>query len=341
MPKGREMRFAQEDVDLINRAVPGIEMISPQYRKTVQIRYKKYSINSECEAVNPNFEEMRRMYPMAGGRFLSVKDVDEQRRVIVLGSKIAKETFGDEEPIGKTLLYDGVPFLVVGIIQPKIQTSSNNGPDEERTIVPYTTFRTMYGNKNVNSIVIRPTDPSRQEQVKQGVFEVLGRKYHFDPTDERALYIWDFIEEARLNEKISIGITIFLFSVGLLTLLIAGVGVANVMYAIVKERAKEIGVRIAVGAKRSHIMAQFIVQALLVAFIGGAIGLTFSYLVVMGVRMIPAEPDGPMQFLGHPILSPFIMLATTGILATIGLLAGYFHARKAANVDPIESLRYE
>lgn len=341
MAKGRQIDFVEEDVDMLEHAIPGIAMISPQYRKYVQLRYKKFSTNTECEGVNPNFEEMRRMYPMAGGRFLSSKDVQEQRRTLVLGSKIAKDIFGDEEPAGKALLLDGIPFTVVGIIQPKLQTSSNNGPDAERAIIPYNTFRTMYGNKYVNSIVIRPTDPGKQPAVKESLYRVLGRKYHFDPTDERALGIWDFIEEEKIGEKITLGITLFLFSVGFLTLLIAGVGVANVMYAIVKERTREIGVRMAVGAKRSHIMAQFLFQALLVAFIGGAIGLSFSYGVVAIVRMLPAETDGPMQFLGRPILSPVIMMITTGILTVIGIVAGLFPARRAANVDPIESLRYE
>ena len=143
-----------------------------------------------------------------------------------------------------------------------------------------------------------------------------------------------------MGEKINIGITIFLFSVGFLTLLIAGVGVANVMYVVVKERTREIGIKLAVGAKRSYILAQFISEALLLAFVGGAIGLLFSWGVVSIVHLFPSD-EGAMQFLGKPILSPAIMLITTGILGIIGLLAGLFPARKAASLDPVESLRYE
>lgn len=340
LPKGRRVRMVEDDAWLLQRAIPMIDMISPQYRRTVTLTYKKFSTTTECEGVNPGFEEMRRMYPAAGGRFLNEADLLHQRRVMFLGSEIAREIFGEEDPIGKTVMVDGIPFTLVGLMQKKIQTSMNNGPDTRRAVMPYTTFRTRYGYKYVNSMVVRPSDPTKQEVVKSEIYRVLGRKYDFDPTDERALGIWDFIENEKMGEKISIGIAIFLGSVGFLTLLIAGVGVANIMYIVVKERTREIGIKMAIGARRRYILAQFIFEALLIAMIGGGLGLLFSMGVISVVQLLPAE-DGPMQFLGRPVLSHTIMFLTTSILMIIGLLAGFFPARKAASLDPVESLRYE
>ena len=342
LPKGRRVRMMEEDADLLQKVIPAIDMISPQYRKNVQLTYGKFSITAECEGVNPLFEEMRRMYPAGGGRFLNEVDLLDQRRVLFLGDEIAKTIFKDEDPVGKTILVDNVPFTIIGTMQKKIQTSMNNGPDADRAIIPYTTFRTTYGNIYVNTLLVHPTDPSQQERVKSEIYRVLGRKYQFDPGDERALGIWDFIEAERISNKIGIGLSIFMFSIGFLTLLIAGVGVANVMYVVVKERTREIGIKMAIGARRSYILSQFIFEALLLAFIGGSIGMLFSFGVVSAVRMLPAG-DGinAMQFLGRPVLSLTTMLMTTGVLAAIGLLAGFFPARKAASVDPVESLRYE
>jgi len=340
LPKGRRIRMTEDDVELLRHAIPLIDMISPQYRETVTLTYKKVSTREECEGVNPSFEEMRRMYAVQGGRFLNEADVTQQRHVLFVGFELAKSLFAQEDPIGKTVDVDGTPYTLVGVMQKKMQTSMNNGPDTRRAIVPFSTFRAKYGYRYVNSIVIRPKDPSKQGLLKSEVYRVLGRKYDFDPQDERALGLWDFVEEEKTGEKISIGISIFLGSVGFLTLLIAGVGVANVMYIVVKERTREIGIKRAVGARRGYILSQFICEALFIAGIGGCAGLVFSWSIISLVRLLPAE-DGPMQFLGRPILSPAIMLMTIGVLATVGLLAGFFPARKAAAVDPVEALRYE
>ncbi len=338
---GRRIRFTEEDVDLLHRTIPQIEKISPQYgRWGMRLRTEYASTSTYGEGVNPDFDIMRSMFPVEGGRFLNLRDVNQQRRVVFLGDDIAKRLFPDTDPVGGRVFIDDVPFIVVGVMQEKFQTAMNNGPDANRAIIPHTTFRAMYGSPWVHSILIRPNNPREQELIKEEMKRILGAKYKFDPADERALPIWDFVESERISRQVATGVEIFLFTVGFFTLLIAGVGVANIMYVVVKERTREIGIRKAIGARNRHIVSQFIFEAVFISFIGGTIGLSFSAAVVFGVQSLGLS-DGAWQFFGNPILSSSTMALTVGILALIGFVAGVFPARKAAGVDPVESLRYE
>jgi putative ABC transport system permease protein len=168
----------------------------------------------------------------------------------------------------------------------------------------------------------------------------LGKKYQFDPSDERAVPMWNFIENEREGGKVFRGINIFLAVIGSMSLIIAGVGVANIMYVVAKERTREIGIKRAVGARRSYILFQFIFESLLIAFLGGAIGMLVSVAIIKLVWMIPAQ-EGAMAFLGRPILSFSVLAVSIALLTFIGLMAGLFPAKKAASVEPVEALHYE
>jgi len=189
--------------------------------------------------------------------------------------------------------------------------------------------------------MVRPTNPLDAPKIVKEIRRVLGRKYHFDGTDERAVFIFDVVEAIKMMDKVFIGMNLFLGVIGGMTLVIAGVGVANIMYVVAKERTREIGIKRAVGAKRRHIIWQFVFESLLIAFTGGLLGLLVSVGVVKLIWMIPVTGDGPLQYLGRPLLSTTIMVTSISILAIIGLFAGLFPARKAASVDPVEALRYE
>ncbi len=340
LPKGRRVRLTEADLELVRRSIPEVDLASPSYGRNTTAEHGKVKTRSYMEGVGPDFETLRRMLPGTGGRFLDVRDITDRRRVVFLGDSIAYRLFGREDPIGKLILLDRLPFTVVGVMPHKMQMGMNNGPDDERIIIPAPTFRAIYGNLYVNHLLIRPRDLKQAAYVKHRIYEVLGRHYQFDPDDERALWFWDFIEDAKENRAIGVGIQIFLGIVGGFTLLLAGVGVANIMYVVVKERTREIGVKLAIGARKRHIMAQFTFEALLLCFVGGMIGLAFSTAVVLAVA---AMPKGNMatEILTNPHLSLPIALMTVGILMLIGLVAGVFPARRAAAVDPVESLRYE
>jgi len=216
-----------------------------------------------------------------------------------------------------------------------------NGPDRDRAIIPASTYKAIYGDRYVNHLLVRPREVMRAPQVKAEIYRVLGRRYKFDGADDRAIRMWDFFEDAKQNHAIGLGIEIFLGLVGVFTLIVAGVGVANIMYVVVKERTREIGIKLAVGAKKVHIMSQFVFEALALSLLGGAAGLFVSVMVVLGVNAIPTDSNPAMQYIAHPTLSWPIAFTCLGILVGIGLLAGILPARRAANVDPVESLRYE
>jgi putative ABC transport system permease protein len=173
------------------------------------------------------------------------------------------------------------------------------------------------------------------------VNEILGKKYGYDPTDDRAFGTWDMVKTSKQMRMMIVGIQIFLGIVGALTLVIGGVGVANIMYAVVKERTREIGVKMALGAKQRWIIWPFVLEGLVYTFIGGALGIMIATLLVAAATFLPVENNEVMSFLGRPTLSPQIGIATSLILGMIGLLAGYFPARRAARVDPAATLRYE
>ena len=342
LPKGRNIRLKAEDANLLKSSIPEIDMIGPCYGMKPQVEYKDRS-TTDCYTVgvDPSFEEIRRMYPIAGGRFINIVDIEEQRRVVFLGYEIAQRLFQDEDPIGKEMEIAGIPFTVIGVMQDKFQTSMSNGPDTRRVVIPYTTFHTIWPNRNVWYIAVRPRNIFEHKYVEKRIYEVLGTKYRFDPGDERALRVWNSIEGEQEFLKVFTGIKIFLGAVGAMTLLIAGVGIANIMYVVVKERTREIGIKRAIGARRRDILMQFIMESLFITGLGGLAGIIGTLTIIAIIAALPLEQNEVMVYFGTPHFSRFIALFTIAFLGAIGLLAGVFPARRAALVQPSEALRYE
>jgi putative ABC transport system permease protein len=347
LPRGRRIRFVPEDIDFIRKQIPELEAVGGEFitwgRET---EFGEKVVNAKVNGVMPEYEFMRSLYAQKGGRFLNRLDMEHKRRVVFLGNELCDDLFGEPgspgyvDPIGKVITISDVQFTVIGIMQKKQQMGMYSGPDWNTAFIPLTTFETMYSRRTLNNMVVKPRDIKQVEFVKSRLYQIMSGKYQFHPDDNRAISIWDVIETAEIMNKVMIGMQIFFGIIGGLTLLVAGVGVANIMYVAVRERTAEIGVKMAMGAKRGQIMSQFMLEAILIAGIGGGLGLLVSFTIAGVLGMIPMESDA-MQWLGKPTISVPIAMTTISVLAGIGLISGFFPARRAASVNPVESLRYE
>jgi putative ABC transport system permease protein len=236
--------------------------------------------------------------------------------------------------VGKYISVGDVPFQVIGVMQKKTQPSSYNSRDQDRVFIPATTYSSIYGEVYINNIIYQVYDPMESETAEQEVRAVLAKRYKFDPTDNDAVWIWDTAEFDRFSFYFFLGLNIFLGLIGSFTLGVAGIGVANIMYIVVQERIKEIGVKRAVGAKKSNILFQFFMETFFIVGIGSLIGFLIAVALVGVLQLLPIK-----EFVGTPEISGEVVIATASILSLIGLLAGLMPARKAANLNVVDCLR--
>ncbi|HKK28338.1 MAG TPA: ABC transporter permease [Gemmatimonadota bacterium] len=334
-PDGRTIRLREEDAALLAGQIPGITEISPEYSsRAVPVRHGRNSANPNITGVDPVYGRLRNVIPAAGGRFLDRLDVEGRRRVAVLGDELAALLFGDERPLGKRVYVGDVPFTVVGVMVPKQQNSSYNSRDKDRIFIPASTHRAVIGNEYVSDLVYRTRDPRLTKAVERRVYELLGRKYRFSPDDKDALMVWDTSRWETQFSYLFLGFNLFFAIVGCFTLSVGGVGVANIMYIVVKERTREIGIRRSVGARPRDILVAFFAETFAIVGLGALLGFGLSVGIVQLLGLVPMQ-----DFVGTPTISKTVLLVTVALLGVIGFVAGLFPARRAASLDPVECLR--
>jgi putative ABC transport system permease protein len=344
MPAGRRIWFSYDDIDLIRERVPDLEAVSGEvrnWRTATSFTYGRRTVNSPVKGASLTYGALRNHIARPGGRWLNPLDDRLRRRVIFLGWELAEDIFRSVDVVGKTLLVNNVPYTVVGVMKEKMQMGSYGGPDEGTAVIPLSTFKAHFGGDWIENLVVKPNRPERMEAVLTKVREVMGAKYGFDPKDERAIGVWDTVRTGAIFDNMMIGIQMFLGIIGALTLFVGGIGVANIMYAVVKERTREIGVKMAMGARASWITGPLILEGFLYTLLGGVLGFVMATILVILMELAPTGGNEAIEFLGKPTLSVPIAVANAAFLGLIGLLAAYFPARRAAAVDPVETLRYE
>jgi putative ABC transport system permease protein len=333
--RGRWIQLREEDAALLKREIGEMEGISPEYSKwNTTMRYKKNTVTQNMIGIYPIFGELRNIYAEAGGRFINQIDLKDKNRVAFIGNKLKEDLFGKDEAVGKYIFIDNVPFLIVGVMKKKSQDSSYSGRDENKAFIPATTFAAMYGYKYVDDIIFKPRDPRQVESVKKRVYQVLGKKYKFDPEDKEALAMWDTSEMEKFLTYFFLAFRAFLAIIGTFTLIVGGIGVSNIMNVVVEERTKEIGIKMSLGAKKKHILSQFIFETLMITSVGGVIGFMFAFMVVKIFPYFKLE-----EYMGTPEISFSAALMAVGVLGMVGFISGFFPAKRAANLNPVQALK--
>src|SRR5712692_9724320 len=339
---GRVVHWKDADVQAVQAEAPDCQYALPELEQGDVRTHSNY--NNAAFLVSgsyPEFGEIRSLN-VGQGRFYNWDDQREARRVAFLGSDAAKQLFPGRNPVSENVYLNDIPYVVAGVMARKKQDSSYDGWDVNKIFVPFAAMRRDFPDKppgtstTFDQLLVTPKSVEQHEACKHEVRVALARMHRYDPRDKEACPIWDTVQEAQAFKTMTDGMKYFLGAVGIVTLLLGGIGVMNVMLVAVRERTREIGVRKAIGAPSGTILRQFFLEALIIASLSGVIGLGVAFGFCALVNLLPM-PD----FFAGLLPSWTSGLVATGLLGTIAVGAALYPARIAASIDPIEALRYE
>ena len=337
----QRVQFDATDSALLN-SLTEVEEIIPEWGSWEKVSFQKRSIEVNFRAVVPRYRDFNYV-KMLSGRFINELDMKEKRKVAVIANKDALVLFDNEDPLGKRIIHDGIAFTVVGVYEARGANWANH------FYIPFSTLYAIFnlsGKLSMFTFTVKGLDTKEANQIfEDDLRQRMSRKHGFDPEDYDAIYIWNMLEQYLQTMQIFNAITIFVWIIGIGTLIAGVVGVGNIMLITVRERTKEFGIQKALGARPNIILRQIVLEALCITALFGYIGMVAGIGITELINYVMVKAtmgsDTDFQVFSNPTVDLGIATASTIVLIVAGVLAGYFPARKAVKIKPIEALRYE
>ncbi|EGR1548013.1 peptide ABC transporter permease [Vibrio parahaemolyticus] len=353
--QGEFLTLKMDDSEVV-RALPDVKSVAPTAKWKERITVGDRNSWQEPLAVTSEFQSMTNLVPMAGGRWLNPLDQKETRKVVVLGYELAADLFNPNEdfswfatvtlqvnPVGQKVKIGNEEFTVVGVLEKNSAQIEQGDLINYSSFVPLATWKRFHVNGEIGGINVQPQADVDRKALAKTIRQVIARKHGASVSDEQVVQVDDMFLKQKSMQQFLIGLQSFLGIIGFVTLAVAGVGIANVMYATVKRSTRDIGVRMAVGATPTAIRIHYLVQSLLTMMMGGALGLAVTYALVSAISSIPLEGNAFYEQLGKPVpeLSWVVVAIVILTLVIIGVASAWLPANRAAKVSPLEALQSE